>query len=150
GPADDRRAEGGGAVQPRHRRALGDQRADRPAGDRGPAPPRGACRARAGRGALRMSLSTSGRTWDEATSPPAVALARRFEAAWRQAPDPARRPDLGAFLAQAGDRPGARLALLRAEMALRWEAGERPDAASYRDRFPGLGDETFVALVYEE
>jgi len=97
-----------------------------------------------------MSLSTSGRTWDEASSPSAVALARRFESAWRGGSDAGRRPDLSDFLADAGDRPGARLALLRAEMALRWEAGERPDARDYRARFPDLEDETFVALVYEE
>ena len=32
-----------------------------------------------------MSLSASGRTWEEASSPAAVGLARRFEAAWRDA-----------------------------------------------------------------
>ena len=34
-----------------------------------------------------MSLSASGRTWEEASSPAAVRLARRFEAAWRDAAD---------------------------------------------------------------
>ena len=97
-----------------------------------------------------MSLSTSGRTWDEASSPSAVALARRYESAWNAAGDRSRRPDLAGFLVEAGDRPGARLALLRADLTLRWEVGERPDPRDYRRRFPGLGDEAFVALVYEE
>jgi serine/threonine protein kinase/predicted Zn-dependent protease len=35
-------------------------------------------------------------------------------------------------------------------MALRKEAGEDVAAADYLGRFPGLGDETFVALIYEE
>lgn len=97
-----------------------------------------------------MSLSTSGRTWDEASAPPAIASARRFETAWRQATSRARRPDLASHLADAADRPGARLALLRAEMSLRWEDGDRPDAHDYLTRFPDLGTETFVALAYEE
>ncbi|MFO0952541.1 MAG: protein kinase [Isosphaeraceae bacterium] len=93
-----------------------------------------------------MALSTSGRTWDEASSPPALGLARRFEAEWRAG----HKPDLEIFLAEAGDRPGARLALLRAEMGLRWEDGERPPIASYRTRFPDLTGESLVALIYEE
>ena len=38
-----------------------------------------------------MSPASSGRTWEEASSPTAVSLARRFEAAWRAANG--RRPD---------------------------------------------------------
>ena len=101
-----------------------------------------------------MSLSTTGRTWDEASSPAALGLSRRFEAAWRKAlTDPSgRRPNLATFLAEAdaGGCPGGRLALLRAEMALRWEAGERVGVADCRTRFPDLGGETLVALIYEE
>src|SRR6188472_947965 len=102
-----------------------------------------------------MSLSASGRTWEEASSPAAVRLARRFETAWRDAaeghghgrghPDPYDflPDDMHAY-------PGARLALLRADLSLRWEDGERVGADWYRRRYPDLGDETLVALIYEE
>jgi serine/threonine protein kinase len=96
-----------------------------------------------------MSLSTSGRTWEDATSPVAVRVARRFEAAWRESKG--QRPDPDDFLPADGlDRPGARLALLRADLALRWEAGEKVGVEWYRDRYPDLGAETLVALIYEE
>lgn len=96
-----------------------------------------------------MSLSTSGRTWEDASSPVAVHVARRFETAWRRSKG--RRPEPDDFLPPNGlDRPGARLALLRADMALRWEAGEKVLVEWYRDRYPDLGDETLVALIYEE
>jgi len=97
-----------------------------------------------------MTLSISGRTWDGASSPDAVRVARRFESAWRQSPPRDRRATLGGFLAESASSPGVRLALLRAEMALRWEAGEQPDAATYRAGFPDLGGEELVALIYEE
>ena len=41
---------------------------------------------------------------------------------------------------------GARLALLRADMTLRWEAGEKVGAQWYLDRYPDLGEDTIVAL----
>ncbi len=97
-----------------------------------------------------MSLISSGRTWDEASSPAAVRLARRFEDAWRNAAHSGRHPAPGEFLTDLAGCPGARLALLRAEMGLRWEAGERVDASWFRDREPDLSDETLVALIYEE
>ncbi|MFO0909338.1 MAG: protein kinase [Isosphaeraceae bacterium] len=103
-----------------------------------------------------MSQGTSGRTWDEASSPAAQGLARRFEAAWRRSEtDPsAPRPDVRSFLAEAETTscPGARLALLRAEMGLRWEAGERVGIDDYRRRFPTLeaSSDILVALIYEE
>ena len=46
--------------------------------------------------------------------------------------------------------PGARLALLRADMTLRWDAGEKVGARWYLDRYPDLGEDTIVALIYEE
>jgi serine/threonine protein kinase/Tfp pilus assembly protein PilF len=125
-----------------------------------------------------MSASASGRTWEEASSPAAVRLARRFEAAWRNAADrgsgsssgsgtghthgfgsssargrerDGAHPDPDDFLPDDPQAyPGARLALLRADLALRWETGERVGAEWYRRRYPDLGDETLVALIYEE
>ncbi len=100
-----------------------------------------------------MSLSASRRTWDEASSPAAVRLARAYEQAWREAESRGRRPDPRAFLDAAGasmDAPGAWLAVLRADLSLRWEAGERPDARGYLNRYLDLSEDTIVALVYEE
>ena len=45
---------------------------------------------------------------------------------------------------------GARLAILRTDLSLRWDAGDRVGPRWYLDRFPDLGDDTLVALVYEE
>ena len=96
-----------------------------------------------------MSLASSGRTWEEASSPTAVGLARRFEAAWRAANG--RRPDPEDFLPREPHaHPAARLALLRAEMTLRWQDGDRVGVESYLARYPDLGDEALVALIYEE
>ena len=99
------------------------------------------------------SIARSG-TWDEASSPAATRLARRFEDAWR---DPRRKrldkPDPGKFLPdglEANAAPAARLALLRAELNLRWDDGEPVRVEEYFDRFPGLDAETMVALCYEE
>lgn len=93
-----------------------------------------------------LSTPTPVRTWDEASSPAAVRLARDFESAWRASAG--RRPEPEDFLDE--DCPGARLAILRAELSLRWEAGDRVSAEAYRRRYPDLDDETLVALVYEE
>jgi tetratricopeptide (TPR) repeat protein len=96
------------------------------------------------------SIARSG-TWDEASSPAATRLARRFEDAWR---DPRRRrndrPDPIEFLPEGDPPPSAWLALLRADLNLRWDDGEAVRVEGYRDRFPGLDAETMVALCYEE
>jgi eukaryotic-like serine/threonine-protein kinase len=96
-----------------------------------------------------MGLSASGRTWDDATSPAATRLARRYESAWRGAngdrPDP-----LDYLPSDPRERPGALLALLRIDLALRWEASDRVRVEFYRDRHPELGSEALVALIYEE
>ncbi len=100
-----------------------------------------------------MSLSASRRTWEEASSPAVVRLAREYERAWRDSSHRGRRPDPQTFLGAASasiDGPGARLALLRADMSLRWEAGERVGARWYLERDAGLSDDTIVALAYEE
>ena len=95
------------------------------------------------------SIARSG-TWDEASSPAATRLARRFEEAWR---DPRRRqkPDPAEFLPDGAQAPPAAwLAVLRAELNLRWDDGESVRVEEYRGRFPGLDAETMVALCYEE
>jgi serine/threonine protein kinase len=95
------------------------------------------------------SIARSG-TWDEASSPAATRLARRFEDAWR---DPRRRPrdrpDPARFLEDDAP-PAAWLALLRADLNLRWDEGEAVRVEEYRDRFPELDPDTMVALCYEE
>jgi serine/threonine protein kinase/Tfp pilus assembly protein PilF len=97
-----------------------------------------------------MAGTLSGRIWDEAASAGAARLAQRFEADWQAAP-PGRRPDPLSYLADEASRlPGACLALLRAEMGLRWEAGDPVPTEAYRRRYPDLGDDTLVALAYEE
>src|SRR5947209_5101720 len=96
-----------------------------------------------------MSSIALGRTWDEATTPEVVGLTRRFEAAWRAAPGA--RPDPTDFLPDhPGARPGALLALLRADLALHREAGEPVGIEGYRRRYPALDAEGLVALIYEE
>jgi tetratricopeptide (TPR) repeat protein len=101
-----------------------------------------------------MNLSASRRTWEEASSPAAVRLARKYEQAWHGANGSGQEPGwLHEFLRQAGtelDGPGARLAIFRADIGLRWEAGDRVAAEWYVDHFPNLDDDTLVALIYEE
>jgi serine/threonine protein kinase/Tfp pilus assembly protein PilF len=100
-----------------------------------------------------MNLSVSRRTWEEASSPAAVRLARKYEQEWRDSELLGRHLDLREFLDHEGtavDGPGVRLAILRADMTLRWDAGERVDARYYLDRHGDLGEDTVVALVYEE
>lgn len=100
-----------------------------------------------------MSLSASRRTWEEASSPAVVRLAREYERAWRDSSHRSRRPDPQTFLNTTSASiagPGARLALLRADMTLRWEAGEQVGARWYLERNAGLSEDTIVALAYEE
>jgi len=96
-----------------------------------------------------MSLSASGRTWEEASSPVAVRVARRYEAAWRESTG--KRPEPADFLPKdEQDRAGAQLALLRADLTLRWEAGDKVSVEWYQQRYPELSEEALVALIYEE
>ena len=96
------------------------------------------------------SIAPRSGTWDEASSPAATRLARRFEDAWRQTRT-RHRPDPAAFLQEGPEAtPAAWLALLRMDLNLRWDDGEAVRVEGYRDRFPTLDDETLVALCYEE
>ncbi|QEH33598.1 Serine/threonine-protein kinase PknK [Aquisphaera giovannonii] len=97
-----------------------------------------------------MNAAASGRTWDDASSPAAVRLARRYEEAWQAADRGGRRLDPRGYLADAQDEAGATLAILRADLSLRWEAGDRAGAAWYLERFKDLGEDSVVALLYEE
>ena len=87
---EDRRVdpgdEGRGALQQGHRRAARHQRADRPA-----RPGRLEASHGDGVGEPVMNLSASRRTWEEASSPAAVRLARKYEQAWRDSRSRSRR-----------------------------------------------------------
>jgi predicted Ser/Thr protein kinase len=68
---------------------------------------------------------------------------------WRQG----RRPDVDAFLAEAGPLPTAEVAaVLRVDQRQRWQAGERVSAEDYLRRHPGVAasPEAAVDLVYGE
>src|SRR3954454_22728137 len=96
-----------------------------------------------------MSATAFGRTWDDAWSPTAEQLAGRYEADWRGSAYP--RPDLTAYLPEdPEERPGALLALLRADMTLRWEANEPVSVEWDRRRYPGVDGQVLAALLYEE
>ncbi len=100
-----------------------------------------------------MSAAAWGRTWEDASAPSAARLARRFEEAWRDSEGSGSHPDPRAFLAgwtEGAGFPGARLAILRTDMSLRWEAGQKPPADWYVRRFPEIGEDTIIALIYEE
>ena len=94
--------------------------------------------------------SPSATTWDGAASPGATGRVRRFESAWK-ASRKGHRPDPRDFLPEGvPDRPAVLLAVLRSEIGLRWDDGERPRVEQYRDRFPELDPDGLVALIYEE
>ena len=96
-----------------------------------------------------MAMTSRGRIWDEASSPAAARLARAYEADWRSRPyNP---PDPRDYLPRDPARgPGAFLAVLRADLALRRGAGEPVRVEWYAERYAGLDDEVLVALLYEE
>jgi hypothetical protein len=75
--------------------------------------------------------------------------AERLRRLWRQG----QRPDVGAFLAEAGALPpGEVAAVLRADQRERWQAGERVPAENYLRRFPAVraSAEAALDLVYGE
>jgi serine/threonine protein kinase/Tfp pilus assembly protein PilF len=97
-----------------------------------------------------MSLSASGRTWEDASAPAAVRVVRQFEGEWRAAVAGSRPDPLSYVPADAPSIPGAQLALLRADMALHREIGDKLTVEHYRERYRDLDTDTLVAMVYEE
>src|SRR5438445_3375155 len=96
-----------------------------------------------------MSLTHSGPAWDDTSSPAIALVVQRYEADWRSSPG--FRPDPGEYLpADPEQRPAVLLALLRADLVLRWRAQEPCPIEWYCDRYPELDDESLVALLYEE
>ena len=96
-----------------------------------------------------MATIDQGRIWEEAASQGNSILVRRYSSDWRK--DRASVPDPASYLPEDPDsRPAALLALLRADMTLRREAGERARVECYLGRFPELSPDVLVALVYEE
>jgi serine/threonine protein kinase len=80
---------------------------------------------------------------------PAEGAAERLRRRWQQGG----RPDLGAFLAEAGPLPPAELAaVLRVDQRQRWQMGERVSAEDYLRRHPAVAadPEAAVDLVYGE
>ena len=89
-----------------------------------------------------MNVAPSGRTWEDASSPDAIRLTRRYEQAWQQAKLAGLRLDPLEFLHSSegsSDQAGSRLAILRTDLSLRWESGDRTGAQWYMDRFADLG-----------
>src|SRR5262249_46712459 len=86
------------------------------------------------------------------SSTKAVGAEDPVERFWRLGQE-GRRPDVDAFLAQAGPLPPARVAaVLRADQRLRWQAGERIPAEAYLHLHPSVrGDRgAAVDLIYGE
>src|SRR5262249_24083300 len=87
-----------------------------------------------------MRQTRSGPTWDEVSSPGISFAVRRFESDWRSSPG--RRPTPRDYLPDDPEgRPAALLALLRADLMLRWEADERRPVEWYSQQFPELDDD---------
>jgi serine/threonine protein kinase/Tfp pilus assembly protein PilF len=96
-----------------------------------------------------MSRTYSGPFSDGSTSADVDRLARQYESDLQASP--LRRPELRDYLpSDPLLRPSALLALLRVDMAQRWQAQERAAVEWYRDRYPELDGEALVSLIYEE
>ena len=71
-------------------------------------------------------------------------LAEQLGQLWEQG----RRPDVDAFLAQAGPlSPATLAAVLRVDQRGRWRAGERVPAEAYLQRYPALQTDADAACV---
>lgn len=75
-------------------------------------------------------------------------LCDRFEATWRRG----RGASLESFLAEARpeDRPDLLAALLESELELRAAVEDRPTQETYQARFPGAGDASTIASVFQK
>ncbi len=77
-------------------------------------------------------------------------IAERLEEAWRQGHS----VDLGQFLPPPGDalRPIVLRELIKTELELRWQRGQRVHLESYLEKYPELGSASTIApeLIYEE
>jgi len=96
-----------------------------------------------------MSLTHASRMWAATLSPATALHVQRFEADWRSSPGI--RPNPREYLPDDPEqRPAVLLALLRADLILRWGAHEQCPIELYCERYPELDDESLLALVYEE
>ncbi len=97
------------------------------------------------------TASSSPRTWEVAASPGATSIARRYETAWRSA-TPAQRPDPSSYYPEpdAPEFAAVRLAVLRSDIGLKYEAAEPIQVECYIERDPTLDPDSIVALLYEE
>jgi hypothetical protein len=96
-----------------------------------------------------MAQFDQSQVWEDAASPLYDNLVRQFSSDWRK--DRATPPDPAGYLPDDPvRRPAALLALLRADLGLRREAGEPARVERYLGRFPELPPDLLVALVYEE
>ena len=89
--------------------------------------------------------------WGRLSPRPGAAASAGSEAAPWKAARRGPRPEPRDFLPDDPDeRPSALLALVRAEIGLRWDGGDRATVERYRERYPELGPDDLVALAYEE
>jgi serine/threonine protein kinase/Tfp pilus assembly protein PilF len=96
-----------------------------------------------------MSRIHTGRRRDDTSSPAIALMVKRFEADWRGSPS-MRADPIDYLPRDSRERPAALLALLRADLALRWKAHEQCPLERYRDYYPELDGDSLVALLYEE
>ena len=92
-----------------------------------------------------MSVAPRGAPGKTPHRPPRGVSARRYEEAWQSAERTGSRLDPAEFLSELGTSgmmPGPRLAVLRTDLALRWDAGDRIAAGWYLDGFPDLDEDS--------
>jgi serine/threonine protein kinase/Tfp pilus assembly protein PilF len=98
---------------------------------------------------MSLTRSSTGEFWNDTTSPDIIRRAQEYESALRASP--VRRPEPREYLpSDPAERPAALLALLRVDLAQRWQASQRVSIEWYRDRYPELDGEALVTLIYEE
>ena len=97
-----------------------------------------------------MSLTSSREIWDDTTSPDVVRLVLQYESDLRAGP--VRRPELRDYLpVDPALRPAALLALLRVDLAQRWQSvGAAFRRVVIATGIPELDGDALVTLIYEE